>query len=136
MGYWISKGGDIYPNADHFEFVKAHPKLFGLTPDAVKRLGLGDRQPTIDEAISKDWIRVRGGGRQGLAFEIAVLSQNTLFNIREFLIAQKVDPSQKVLIDEVATGATWYNPVSWITSDEALAVARNPRKRRRLALRP
>lgn len=135
MGWWISRDGRTFPNPDHYEFLKANPKLFGLTQGAVKRLGLADREPTLDEALSKDWIRVRGGGRQGLAFEISVLSQNTLFNIRQFLIEKKIDPSEKVLIDEVATGATWYNPASWIISDEALAVARNPRKRRRLALR-
>ena len=134
VGYWISKAGDTYQNPDHYEFLKANPKLFGLKASDVKKLGPGDRQPTLDLAIANDWIRVRGT-RPNLAFEVAVLSQSTLFNIRQFLVEKKIDPNEKFLIDEVATGSTWYQPVSWVLSDEALKVARNPKNRRRLALR-
>lgn len=134
MGYWISKAGRIFENPDHFEFVKAHAKLFGL-PKVVAQFGLAQRQATLDEVIAKGWIRARGDRRHGLTFEVASMNPDTLFNIREFLLKQKWDPDQKVLVEEVASGSTMYEPTSFFTSDEALAVARNPRRRRRLSRR-
>ncbi len=134
MGWWISKAGQIFQNPDHFEFVKAHPKLFGL-PKVVAEFGLAQRQATLDEVIAKGWIRARGDRRQGLTFEVSSLNPDTLFNIREFLLKEKWDPGQKVLVEEVTSGGTMYEPVSFFTSDEALAVARNPHKRKRLARR-
>lgn len=135
MGWWISKAGRIFQNPDHFEFVKAHPKMFGL-PKVVSEFGLAQRQATLDEVIAKGWIRARGDRRQGLTFEVSSLNPDTLFNIREFLLKEKWDQGQKVLVEEVTSGSTMYETVAFFTSDEALAVARNPRSRkRRLARR-
>lgn len=128
MGWWISRAGRTFQNPDHYEFVKAHPKLFGM-PKVVSRFGGAERQATLDEVIAKGWIRTRGDRRQGLSFEVASITPDTLFNIREFLIKQKWDPDQKVMVEE-QVGGSMYEPASFFMSDAALAVAKNPKRRR------
>jgi len=133
VGYWISRAGRVFANSDHYEFVKAHPKLFGM-PKVVSGFGLAERTPILEEVVSKGWIRARGDRRNGLTFEVAAITPDTLFNIRDFLIKQKWDPSQKLMIEE-QSGATWYEPAEFFMSDAALAVARNPKRRRASARR-
>ena len=135
MGYWISKDGDIYNTGahGHFGFVKGHPAKFGMTKKEAEGLGAEDHQPTIDHALTRGWIRVMGT-RPNLGAQFAVLDQNTIFALKTFFQKTKMDPSEKVLFEEVATGASWYEPSAWIMTDEALKVARNPKKRPRIAL--
>lgn len=128
MGWWISRAGRTFSNSDHYEFVKAHPRLFGM-PKIVSEFGLAERTPILEEAVAKGWIRARGDRRQGLVFEVAAITPDTLFNVRDFLLKQKWDPDQKLMIEE-SSGATWYEPASFFMSDAALAVAKNPKRRR------
>ena len=128
MGWWISRAGQVYPNPDHYGFVLTHPKLFGLTTKGVKGFGLDQRQDLLDAVIAKGWTRVRGDSRQGLSFEVNEFDQTTVWNIKQFLIEKKWDPKEKVLIDEAKYGASWYEPVNWFLTDEALKVARNPKR--------
>lgn len=131
MGWWIAKSGKIYPNEDHFGFLKANPKLFGLTAKFAASLGLAEREAALTEVVKDGWIRVRGDRRNGLTFEIPTTSEEVLFRVKDFLLKTKWDPSEKVLVDEIGSGTSpLYERVSYFTSDEALAVARNPRKRR------
>jgi hypothetical protein len=129
MGWWISPKGDSFQNPDHYEFLKANHKLFGFDKKFIAKLGLADRQKTIDLAIAGDWIRVRGT-RPHLSFEVSVVTNKALWNIREFLVNNKFPADEKLLIDEVATGSSVYQPASWVLGDEALKYARNPKKRR------
>ena len=131
MGYWLSPEGKAYPNPDHYQFILSHPALFRMKKKDL-RGGVADRQPTIDLAIAGNWIRVRGT-RPHLSFEFAVLDQRTIWNVKEFLIRQKIDPTERILFEEAATGASWYEPASWVLEDTALMVARNPKRKRRLA---
>lgn len=128
MGYWISRAGRIFSIPDHYEFVKAHPKLFGL-PKIVSQFGSTERQPTLDLVISKGWIRARGDRRQGLTFEVAALNPDTLFGIREFLIRTKWDPDQKLMVYD-GSMTPLVESASFFTSDAALAVAENPKRKR------
>jgi len=132
MGWWIRKDGRIYPNEDHFEFVKANAKLFGLTPKFAAGLGLAQREATLSEVIKEGWIRVRGDRRQGITFEVPSLSESVLFNIKDFLAKTKWDPDAKVLVDEVTgiSSQPMYESARFFLTDSALAVARNPRRGR------
>lgn len=131
MGWWISKAGRVYPNQDHFEFVKAHPKMFGLKPAFAAQLGLAQRSATLEEVVKEGWIRVRGDRRQGLTFEVPTLNEDVLFRVKDFLLSTKWPQSEKVLVDEIGGfSSPLYEPASYFTSDAALAVARNPGRRR------
>lgn len=128
-GYWISPDGEVYPTNDHFAFMKSHPDLFGFKNKEARGWQLADRQPVIDLALSKRWVRVRGP-RPYLSFEFATLDQRTLFNIKTLLEEIGMDPKEYVNLEEVSHDAGWYRPASWIMQDEALAAARNPRRRK------
>lgn len=135
MGFWIARSGEVFPNPDHYGFVLTHAKLFGLTAKGVKGFGLEQRSGVLDAVIAKGWIRVRGDQRQGLSFEVNEFDQTTVWNIKQFLVEKKWDPKAKVLIDETKYGASWYEPVNWFLTDEALKVARNPKRKRKAARR-
>jgi hypothetical protein len=131
MGWWVSRAGEIYPNPDHYTFVLSHPKLFGMTAREVKGYGLDERQGVLDRAIASGWLRVRGDQRQGITFEVQALDEPTVFAMKTFLSEKAWDPNAKILVEEqISRGRAWYEPAAWVLSDGALAVARNPGKRK------
>lgn len=135
MGYWISRDGDLYDTGahGHFAFIVANPDKFGLSPKEVEGT-VREHQPIIDHALGRGWIRVRGS-RPNLGIEFAVLDGNTIFNLKDFFHKSKMDPVEKVMFEEAATGGSWYKPAAWIMTDEALAVARNPKRKPKMHLR-
>jgi hypothetical protein len=129
MGWWIrTKDGKVFSNQDHYEFVKAHPKLFGF-PNEIRDYGLDERTAIIEQSIKNGWIRVRGDRRQGIACEIARFDGNTLWSISEFLTKQKWDPDEKVLVDDGRR--TLYEKAVYFTQGAALSVVSNKSRRGR-----
>ena len=128
MGYWISKDGETVKVPDHWLFMKAKPGLFGFSKAQAKKWSLQNREGTINKALVKRWIRVRGEPpHQSFAF--AIFDQNVIFNIKMFLQARNADQKEMILLEEIITDSSWYKPASWILDDDALAAARNPRRR-------
>lgn len=130
MGYWISPSGDIKKNSDHYQYVKSHPQLFGFTKKEVSTWDDDIRDHVLLEAKKRGWMRVRGT-RPNLSIELWSLDNDAIFNLKEFFININIDPEEHVLIEEDSVGGKhWYEPASWILDEAALAVARNPRRRR------
>jgi len=128
MGFWISPKGRIIQNSDHFQCVQGHPKVFGWTKAEMDKMEYADRDKVLAETISRGWIRVRGT-RPNLSIEIFELNGNTISNIKSFLQKENIGPNEQIMFEEVAQKhGTWYEPASWVLDDEALKVARNPRK--------
>jgi|ERR1700687_769195 len=128
MGAWIRPDGKWKFIPDHFEYIKAHPKDFGFKKKDPEGWGLGDRGEVIEKALKRGWIRVRGI-RPNLSMEFFRLDNNTIFNIKDFLSTEKVDPDEKIMFE--SEHMNWYEPAAWILGDGALAVAANKGKRRR-----
>lgn len=128
VGYWLSRNGDIRLTPDHFGTVLDFPELFGFTRAESKLWSPNDRQDVLTKAVEVGWIRVLGN-RPHLNFQFWLLDNRTIFAITNFLSEKKIDPCEQSLFEELKTDATWYKPNSWILGGEALAAARNPRKR-------
>jgi hypothetical protein len=135
MGFWINRDGETWNTGQHghFNFIVANPKKFGLTEGEVSG-SVREHQPLIDHALGEGWIRVRGES-PNLGIEFAVLSGNAIFNIKTFLKKYGVDPSERIMFEEAATGGSWYEPAAWVLSDEALKVARNPKRKPKMHLK-
>lgn len=130
MGFWIRPDGKWKSIPDHFEYLRAHPTEFGFKKSEAKGWGLANRSQVIEEATRRGFIRVRGT-RPNLSMEFWELNGNTIANIRDFLVTEKVDPDEKIMFEANGTGRSWYEPASWVLDDAALAVAANTGKGRR-----
>lgn len=129
MGWWINPEGKSI-STEHFSYIIDHPKTFGYTKAEAKSWGVADRQPTIDSVKSQGWVRVVGT-RPHLAVEFWLLTPHTIWQIKEFFKKVKMDPAERVLFEETASTHSWYEPAAWILGDMALAVARNPKGKKR-----
>ena len=130
MGAWIRPDGKWKFIPDHFEYMKAHLKDFGFKAKEESLFTLSNRTELIDTALSRGWVRVRGT-RPNLSMEFWKLDNNTIFNIKDFISTEKVDPDEKIMFEANSTGKSWYEPASWILGERALAVAANEGKKRR-----
>jgi hypothetical protein len=128
MGAWIRPDGKWKFIPDHYEYVKAHPVEFGFKKKEPEGWGLRDRGTVIEKALSRGWVRVRGT-RPNLSMEFWRLDNNTIFNIKDFISTEKIDPEEKILFE--SEHMNWYEPASWILGERALAVAANEGKKRR-----
>lgn len=127
MGWWIREDGKVYENPDHFNFMREHPKAFGYSAREAAAWTLADRSAVIEEATKRGWIRVRGKSPH-MSFEFWQMSPNIVFNIKEFLVGQGIDPDENMLLEENASGRSWYKPAAWVITDEALVMAGRRRR--------
>lgn len=128
MGWWITPLGKWKQIPDHFEYVRAHPKEFGIQAKETKDWGLSDRSAVLESVLRKGFIRVRGT-RPHLSMEFWALDGDTIANINDFLVGNKIDPGERVMF-ESRIGAR-YEPASWILEGRALSAAANPHRKRR-----
>jgi hypothetical protein len=130
MGAWIRPDGKWKFIPDHFEYMRAHLTDFGFKKKDAGLFSLGNRTLLIEKATQRGWIRVRGT-RPNLSMEFWRLDNNTIFNIKDFISTEKVDPDEKIMFEANSTGKSWYEPAAWILGEGALAVAANEGKKRR-----
>lgn len=127
MGWWIRDDSTQYEIPDHYTFILENPKLFGFSAKEAKGWTLADRNRVIKNATQKGWIRVRGRSPH-LSMEFWRPDSTTLANIKDFLIAHGVDPDQKIMFEENVGEGSWYEPASWVLSDQALVLSGKKRK--------
>ena len=130
MGFWIRPDGKWENIPDHFNYVREHPVEFGSTKREAETWGLADRDAVLDSAKKRGFIRVRGT-RPNLSMEFWELNNNTIANIKDFLVGTKIAPDEQILFEENLTGRTWYRTANWILADAVLAVAANKGKMRK-----
>lgn len=130
MGYWISPDAEVKSISDHFSYLVDHPHIIGATKREARKWGVAQRRPVIEAALERGWVRVLGS-RPNLGIEFWVLTQSVIWQIKEFFRLAKMDPDEQVLFEETTTGDGRYKPARWILEDEALAAARNPRRKGR-----
>ena len=131
MGHWISPTGEVHPNPDHWCYMRAHPRLFGFTKAEASRWEIEDREPLLDLALVRGWIRVRGK-QPHLAFMFEVLDPDVVRRIAVFMRKLEPERRERALFDEVGTGQSWYEPFTWISGEGAQAVLEASGDRRAL----
>lgn len=127
-GHWISPEGKSIAVIEHFDEVRSKPRQFGFTEKQAAKWTREDRELVLRQVIGRGWIRVRGH-RGFTTFEVDELTGDTIFRIKEHLQRTQAWPQEQIRVGEIRHGRVHNETAAWILGDEALAVARNPRRR-------
>jgi hypothetical protein len=109
-GWWIFPDGNVREIVEHLNDIVAEPELYGYTPSQVKNWGKHNREKVLRGVMKRGFVRVRGHRTQRggyTTFEFHRFTPRTKEYIRNFINKAGFWGSDRILLNELATGKHW-----------------------------